>query len=173
VLSTITDPSDKIECTHGCQCPHWPSTFSKTVFKTHSPRWHHRPALHGVPSAQGMYCVRQPACSPISVVHHSLLHTGYGKYRNLFLTGTICIFPCSLSICLCAWATLNRTECGCQNNVNKNLSVNMLLNKYKLMLLNIPNRKRYTQIIITIINNNCPCDFTMAHLIYNNRLLSK
>jgi hypothetical protein len=53
------------------------------VFTTHSPRWHQRPALHGVPSAQGMYCVRQPACSPMSVVHHSRLHTGYNRCRKL------------------------------------------------------------------------------------------
>jgi len=73
--------------THGCQCPHWPSTFSKTVFTTHSPRRHHRPASHGVPSAHGIYCVRQPDCSPKSVVHHSCLHTGYKKCRTLSLTG--------------------------------------------------------------------------------------
>jgi hypothetical protein len=126
VLFTITDLSDKIECTHGCQCPHWPSTFSKTVFKTHSPRWHHRPALHGVPSAQGIYCVRQPACSPISVVHHSLLHTGYGKCRKLFLTGTIHTCHCSLSFLFNS------------HSLKTFLLLSMLLNKYKLMLTNIP-----------------------------------
>jgi len=73
--------------THGCQGPHWPSTFSKTIFITHSPRRHHRPASHGVPSAHGIYCVRQPDCSPASVVHHSCLHTGYKKCRTLSLTG--------------------------------------------------------------------------------------
>jgi len=80
-------PTQNTVHTHGCQGPHRPSTFSKTVFTTHSPRRHHRPASHGVPSAHGIYCVRQPDCSPRSVVHHSCLHTGYKKRRTLSLTG--------------------------------------------------------------------------------------
>jgi hypothetical protein len=108
---TITDLGDMTDCTHGCQRPHWPSTFSKAVFITHSPRWHHRPALQGVPSAQGMYCVRQPDSSPMSVVHQSRLHTGYKKCRKLLLIdATLHLLPQSTSPIFLV-VNLTKTEC--------------------------------------------------------------